>query len=259
MKKLEGKVAVVTGASSGIGKAIVIKLAKNGINVVGLARRSELVEEYAKELGDSKGKIYAHKCDVASLESVKSAFKWIEDKFDSISILINNAGIGVKFGLFDNVEDENIDKKLVSVMETNVNGILYCSRQAYHLMKKSNDYGMIINISSIVGRTLPMEQGISVYAPSKFAVNTLSEMLRRDLIFGENDKIRVSNVSPGCIKTDIVINCGLVENEEARDERYNRIPHLESEDVADAINYLLETPYNVNISELTIKPVGEKM
>lgn len=93
MDKWIGKVAVVTGASSGIGEAIVKDFAKAGIHVVGLARRNEKIEEFAKKLGDTPGKIYAQKCDVSDMESVKAAFKWIEQQFGSINILINNAAI----------------------------------------------------------------------------------------------------------------------------------------------------------------------
>jgi NADP-dependent 3-hydroxy acid dehydrogenase YdfG len=92
MDKWKGKIACVTGASVGIGEAIVKDLAKNGIIVIGLARRPEKIEEFAKEVKD--GQIFAYKCDVSDLESVKSAFKWIEEKFGCLHILINNAGIG---------------------------------------------------------------------------------------------------------------------------------------------------------------------
>jgi len=90
MEKWQGKTAVVTGASAGIGAAIVKDLARNGINVIGLARRPEKVEELAKE--EFSGKVYGYKCDVTDLQSIKDAFKWIEQKFSQIHILINNAG-----------------------------------------------------------------------------------------------------------------------------------------------------------------------
>ena len=93
MEKWEGKLAVVTGASSGIGAAIVKDLAIAGINVVGLARRVEKIEKIITELKEVTGKVYSHKCDVSDEVSVKSAFKWIEDTFGSIHILVNNAGI----------------------------------------------------------------------------------------------------------------------------------------------------------------------
>lgn len=93
MNKWEGKLAVVTGASSGIGAHLVCELARAGINVVGLARRVDKIEELIKELGPTPGKVYAYKCDVTDQESIKEAFKWIEDQFGSIQIMINNAGV----------------------------------------------------------------------------------------------------------------------------------------------------------------------
>jgi NADP+-dependent farnesol dehydrogenase len=258
MEKWEGKVAVVTGASSGIGEAITKDFARNGINVVGLARRSEKIEEYASKSGELKGKIYAYKCDVSDLESVKSAFKWIEEKFGLISILVNNAGFGYNKGIL-NFDTENQDEQLAAVINTNVNGVIYCSRQGYQLIKKSNDFGIIINISSIVGNKIPFAPGLSSYAPSKFAVTTISEVLRQELIFEDNNKIRVSNISPGHIKTDFFQAAGFVDDKTGKYEFLKGIPYLKSEDVANAVRYILETPTNVNIFELTIKPVGEKM
>lgn len=89
-----GKVAVVTGASAGIGAAIVEDLAKAGINVVGLARRVEKIDEVIKNIGTTLGKVHAYQCDVTDVQSVKAAFEWIEKKFGNISILVNNAGCG---------------------------------------------------------------------------------------------------------------------------------------------------------------------
>ncbi len=92
MESWKGKIAVVTGASLGIGKSIVLDLAKNGIKVVGLSRRVNLIEEYAKDF--EEGQICAIKYDVSDLESIKKAFQLIEEKFGVIHILVNNAGIG---------------------------------------------------------------------------------------------------------------------------------------------------------------------
>lgn len=94
MEMWKGKLAVVTGASAGIGAAIIEDLAKAGINVVGLARRVEKVEELIKSFGTTSGIVYPYHCDVSDLQSIKAAFKWIEEKFGSINILINNAGCG---------------------------------------------------------------------------------------------------------------------------------------------------------------------
>lgn len=193
MEKWVGKIAVVTGASAGIGAEIVKDLARNGINVVGLARRPEKVEEIAKDLGITSGKIHAYKCDVSDLQSIKDAFKWIESNFGFVHILVNNAGIIRNIKI---LTDDDVSDKINEVINTNFSGLVHVTREAYRLMKASNDYGMIINVNSNAGHKIPfpMSTNIShnVYHGTKFAVTATSEVLRQELICQENDKIRVT-------------------------------------------------------------------
>lgn len=100
MEKWKGKVAVITGASAGIGAAIVKDLASNGITVIGLARRPEKIEEMVKDFPETYAKVYSRSCDVTSLESVKDTFEWIESEFKVVNILVNNAGIGRSVEIF---------------------------------------------------------------------------------------------------------------------------------------------------------------
>lgn len=226
--------------------------ALSGIHVVGLARRKEKVEEFAKNIGETLGKIYAIKCDVSNAESVKEAFKWIEEKFESISIIVNNAAI-LYAGLFLD-EREDASKRLTDVINTNFTGAVNVTREAVRLIKKTNDFGMIININSIAGHSIPFGKGVNVYAPTKHAMTAMSEVLRQELVTLNNSKIRVSNLSPGVVKTDMAVAAGMVTD---RDLIYEHLPHLQPEDVAQAVMFLLETPTTVNITQLTIKPVGE--
>ncbi|CRL02303.1 CLUMA_CG015214, isoform A [Clunio marinus] len=251
MEKWIGKVAIVTGASAGIGEGIVKSLAKSGIHVVGLARRSEKVDEYVQQLGKTPGTIYSHKCDVSDLQSVKEAFKWIEEKFGFIHILINNAGVAYKMQILD---EADVTEKIDSILKTNVSGLVYCTREAVRLMKKADDYGMIVNVGSIVGHNIPFRpNSLNMYAPSKYAVTAVSEVLRQELINQNNQKIRVTNLSPGHVRTDMATPSNVDP-----DEYYATKSVLMPEDVALTINFLLETPVHVNISQLTIKPVGEQ-
>ena len=191
MEKWEGKLAVVTGASAGIGAAIVKDLANSGINVVGLARRVEKIEELIKSIGVTSGKIYAYKCDVSDQDSVKAAFQWIEDKFGSMQILINNAGVARNTKILD--EGDEVARKLNEVINTNVNGLVQCTREAFRLIKKADDYGFIININSVLGHYIPfMQLSMNIYPPTKYAVTAVTEVLRQELILLKNDKIRVS-------------------------------------------------------------------
>lgn len=254
MEKWSGKFAVVTGASSGIGEAIVKDLATNGVNVIGLARRSEKVETIVKNLGNVPGKVYAKKCDVSDLNSVKETFKWIEEKFGSIHILVNNAAILSKGKILDQGDD--VTDKLNAVIKTNFTGLVHCTREAFRLIKKSDDYGMIININSVLGHTIPFSEArMNLYSPTKYALTAVSEVLRQELIAQNNDKVRVSNLSPGSVKTEIVVVGGLAEN---KDRFFDNIPHLQPEDVSQSVKFLLLTPYSVNITQLTIKPTGER-
>lgn len=193
MEKWIGKNAVVTGASAGIGKAIVQTLAKAGVNVVGLARREEKIVEFAKELGETPGKIYARKCDVGDLQSIKEAFKWIEEEIGGIHILVNNAGVirNVKI-----LTEEDVSEAINEVININFNAMVHVTHEAFRLLKKSNDYGMIINVNSNAGHrvSFPKSADVSnnVYHGSKHAVTATCEVLRQELILQENDKIRVT-------------------------------------------------------------------
>jgi NADP+-dependent farnesol dehydrogenase len=179
MEKWQGKTAVVTGASAGIGAAIVKDFAKAGINVIGLARRPEKIVAVALELGETPGKVFARQCDVSDRESIKEAFKWIEDKFKVVHILVNNAGIGRKTQIL--TDDLDNGDNLDEVIKTNFNGLVHVTRHAYQLMKSSDDYGMIVNINSIVGHSTPFpKDGVSnanVYHGTKYAVTATTEVL----------------------------------------------------------------------------------
>jgi NADP+-dependent farnesol dehydrogenase len=254
MEKWCGKIAVVTGASAGIGEAIIKDFARNGITVIGLARRSEKIEEIAKNLGETSGKIYARKCDISDLSSLKETFKWIEEKFGFIHILVNNAAIANMGKILD--EGDDVTEKLNATINTNLTGLVHCTREAVRLIKKSEDYGLIVNINSVLGHVIPFSGArMNLYAPTKYAITAVSEVLRQELIVSNNEKIRVSNLSPGSVKTDIIVTGGFAATKE---EFFDTCPHLAAENVSQTVMFLLQTPYNVNISQLTIKPVGEK-
>lgn len=253
MNKWKGKLAVVTGASGGIGFAIVKDFAKYGINILGLDKDIGDVEVLTKNLGDVAGNVVWRKCDVSDLESVKESFKWIEEKFKYINILINCAGISRDCRILD--EDETVTDKLNAVIKTNFTGTVYCTREAFRLMKKSDDYGLIVNTCSVFGHSIPIEgASLNLYAPTKFAVRAFSEVVRHELLMQNSDKIRVTNLSPGGTKTDI--SRDFVGNKE---KFWEKVAHLQPEDISRSVLLLLETPYNVNITELTVKAFGERV
>lgn len=156
-----------------------------------MARRSEKIEELIKELGTTKGKAFAYKCDVSDQIAVKDAFQLIENKFGVVNILVNNAGVARNVNFFD--EKEEAFNKINEVIDTNLKGLVQCSREAFRLMKKSDDYGLIININSITGHYVPlMGTSTNVYPATKFAVTALSESIRHELIYADNKKVRIT-------------------------------------------------------------------
>ncbi|XP_070505466.1 farnesol dehydrogenase-like [Chironomus tepperi] len=252
MDKWVGKIAVVTGASSGIGAAIIKDLAKNGVIVIGLARRAEKIDEIATEMSSEPGKIYSCKCDVSDINSMKAAFKWIEEKFQKVHILVNNAGVSFYEDILDPSDDRT--ERLNEVININFTGLVHLTREAFRLMQVADDFGMIINVGSIYDNMIKFPNTSSIYPATKYAVRALTEIIRQELIVGSNDKIRVANVSPGIVRTNI----GHASGRKDADTFYDTRPCLEPENISEGVIYMLSTPYNVNVTQLTIKPVGEQ-
>lgn len=143
MNRWTGKIAVVTGASAGIGAAIVKDLAKSGVIVIGLARRVKCVEALKKEVPTFAGNIHAYECDVSKESSILAAFQWIEKKFGGVNILVNNAGMTKHTTL---LQSDN-SQASTDIVNTNILGLLFCTREPYKSMSKLGDYGYIININ----------------------------------------------------------------------------------------------------------------
>lgn len=165
-----GKTAIVTGASSGIGAAIVVDLVKAGVNVVGLARRKERVEALQELVpATSSGKIYAIQCDLSRESEIASAFEWVESNLGGVDILVNNAGILKTMHLVD----ADNSKELREVVDINIMAVAICSREAFQSMKKRNVDGHIININSIVGHSVPYLHMIptNIYPATKYVLN----------------------------------------------------------------------------------------
>jgi len=180
---LEGRVALVTGASQGIGLAIAQQLAARGVRVVMLARSKDKLDQAAAAIGDTA---IAIPTDVGDPDAVRSAFKMVADTFGRLDILVNNAAIGY-LGKVENLTDEAI----ASHMNTNVSGMVYCCREAIALLKQS-DCADIINLSSdSVSDPFPY---LTLYATTKGAVEVFTKALRREL---KPDRIRVTLMRPG--------------------------------------------------------------
>ncbi|XP_075211126.1 dehydrogenase/reductase SDR family member 11-like [Lycorma delicatula] len=245
MDRWYGRVALVTGASSGIGAAITKALAINGINVIGIARRLEKVQQIADELKNENGKIYPIKADVTKEDDVVSVFQWATDRLGGVDIVVNNAGTTVK----TNIKDGEI-KKWRLMFELNVLAMGTCIRETIKSLKSRDlDDGHIINICSVAGHRLPQRMGNYVYTSTKFAAKIITEGLQLELA-NMKSKIKITNLSPGVVDTEIFDvggwGCGFSEQ-----------PKLSPSEVADAVIYALSTTPDVQIAELTIRPNGE--
>ncbi|KAK7864251.1 hypothetical protein R5R35_009517 [Gryllus longicercus] len=273
MERWRGRVAVVTGASAGIGAAIAYQLQDAGLNVVALARRKEKIQaaveaarKQALERGrvslgkaPSPGELHTLRCDVSNEDDVLAAFKWVKDNLKTVHILVNNAGVGGCTKL-----DETNTEEWRRLLNINVLGLSICTREAIQLMRASNvDDGHIVHIGSRSGQVIVGLPGLSVYSASKHAVRVLTEGLRKELVAAKS-RIRVTEVSPGLTQTDLMTNLDRGRaralkkvDQSGKLQDFWSIPHLNPEDVADVVLYALSTPPHVQIHEIFVMPVGD--
>ncbi|EFA04837.1 farnesol dehydrogenase [Tribolium castaneum] len=248
MDRWRGKIAVVTGASAGCGAAIAEALVREGLQVVGLARRKARVQTLAEKLAPHPGKLYAVKCDMTVESDILEAFKWIKTTLGPVSILVNNAGLSQPNTLIG-----GNTQMWKTVLDTNVLGLSIATREALDQMMQNSIAGHIIHINSILGHYVAHVPKLNVYSASKFAVTALTETLRQELV-ALDSKIRVTSVSPGPVDTEFGV--ALHDSEDWK-KLYNSMPKLQSEDVADAVVYVLSTPPHVQVQEMMIRPLGE--
>ncbi|XP_067613468.1 farnesol dehydrogenase-like [Eurosta solidaginis] len=238
-------IAVVTGASSGMGTAIVKDLLKANMKVVGLARRKERMDELHSQLPvDQKDLFYSVKCDVTSLESVTEAFDWIVKNLGGVDVLINNAGI-FNVGEACTMDPLEIEK----VMQTNVMGVVYCTQRAFKSMKERNKDGHIVIINSVLGHYVPNSEPTTapkwnLYPSSKYALTALTETYRQEFR-GLDTRVKITSVSPGLTDTDMV----------AARSRGGKKPILQPEDISSCVLFTLSTPPHMQVHEITVKPL----
>lgn len=238
------KTALITGATSGIGKATAYEFAKHGINLILCGRRSERLESIKKDL-DSLTKVYTLCFDVRDKTQVEKAINSLPNDFKTIDILINNAGNA--HGL-DPIQTGNLDD-WDAMMDINVKGLLYISKAIIPQMTK-RQAGHIINIGSSAGKEV-YPKG-NVYCASKHAVLAITEGMRIDLNpFG----IKVGSVNPGLVETEF--SQVRFKGDKIADTVYKGFKALQAEDIADIIYFVISRPYHVNIADLLVFPTAQ--
>jgi 3-hydroxy acid dehydrogenase/malonic semialdehyde reductase len=226
---LAGKTAVVTGASSGFGRATARALAAAGVRIAGGARRVERLEtEIALEL------------DVRDADSCARFVEAVVAQLGGIDILVNNAGLALGRAPFDESSEE--DER--TIFETNVNGLIRMTRLC---LPHIRDGGHIVNLGSIAGRQA--YEGAATYVASKFAVRGFTYALREDLL---GRPIRISTVDPGLAETEFSIVRFKGDTEKAASV-YKGVDPLRAEDIAECIMFVLTRPFHVNVDEMVIK------
>lgn len=240
------KIIMITGATSGFGRAAAIKFAQNGYNIIITGRRTERLKDLEKEILSYKVKILSLNFDVRDNAEVKSAVGSLPEEWKAIDILVNNAGLAVGMEHINEGNTDDWDR----MIDTNVKGLLYVTRAISPLMV-NRGHGHIFNIGSIAGKEA-YENG-SVYCASKSAVDSLTRSMRIDLL---KHNIKVTQIAPGMAETEFSLVRFKGDDEKAK-AVYKGIDALTPEDIAGVIYYCATLPPHVCINDLVITPVQQ--
>lgn len=246
--KLKDKVAVITGASSGIGEATAELLAKQGAKVVLAARRKDRLEELKKKIEADGGTALVVETDVTDRKDLEKLASETKSSFGNIDILVNNAGL-MPLSLMDKLHEDEWDK----MVDVNIKGVLNAYAAFFPQMKEKGS-GHIVNVSSVAGKRL--FPGGAVYCATKFAVRALSEGLRQELAPEYN--IKVTSIEPGAVETELL---DTITDEDMKEmtEKFKGMERLKSEDIAESILYAVSQPGRVNVGEVLVMPTEQKM
>lgn len=241
------KIAFITGATSGIGKATSLLLSSNNWDLIITGRRENLLLELAEFIRHTTtSNVYTLTFDVRHLTQVNGAIDSLPDNWKKIDLLVNNAGLASGFDPINEGAFEDWEK----MIDTNIKGLLYVSRYISNLMIPLKK-GQIINVSSIAGKeTYPSG---NVYCGSKHAVEALTKGMRLDLL---KYNIKVGSISPGMVDTEFSLVRFHGDNERASNV-YKGFDPLLAEDIAEAILFMVSRPDHVNIDDILIMPTAQ--
>ncbi len=240
------KIAMVTGATSGIGKATARKLAQSGYDLIITGRREDRLKELKSELNEQSTDVLTLCFDIRSTSAIEEALQQIPAEWMNIDVLVNNAGLAagadpIYEGLWSDWEQ---------MIDTNIKGLLYLSKLIIPNMMGRKS-GHIINVSSIAGKETYANG--NVYCATKHAVEAITKGMRIDLL---PYNIKVSSVSPGMVETEFSIVRYHGDKDKA-DSVYNGLTPLFADDIADAIEFMVTRPAHVNINDILIMPTAQ--
>ena len=240
------KVALITGATSGIGKATALNAAEAGFDIIITGRREDRLQTLAREIREKGVEVLALNFDIRQPEAVRQAVESLNGNWRNIAVLVNNAGLAVGIspiqeGLLDDWE---------RMIDTNVKGLLYMTRAVAPLMI-ANQTGHIVNIASIAGKEV--YPGGNVYCATKHAVDALSRAMRTDML---KHNIKVTNIAPGMAETEFSI-VRYKGDEEAAKNVYKGMTPLTNEDIADTILFAITRPAHVCLNDIVIMPTAQ--
>jgi len=251
-ERLDGTVALVTGASSGIGEATARALAAQGAAVAVVARRKDRLDQLAATITGQGGKVLVIESDVTDQAQASAAVARTVAELGRLDTVVNNAGV-MLLGPAVGAPLEDWDR----MVALNVQGLLYITHAALdHLIKAAEDsprrVADLINISSVAGRIA--RSGSNVYNLTKFGVAALSESLRQELA---SRHVRVASVEPGAVATELATHLRPAVQAQMQ-QRFGSIEMLQAEDIADAIQYIVTRPRHVAINEMLVRPTEQE-
>ncbi|MEY8769409.1 SDR family oxidoreductase [Erwinia sp. DT-104] len=245
MNYLQNKTAVITGASSGIGAATAMELARHGVNIVAAALDQSGLDKLVKDIESAGGHASGLVTDVTRLEDTKALVKHATETFGTVDILINNAGL-MLFSAWSDIAWDDWNK----MVDVNIKGYLNAIASVLPVMLDKSA-GQILNMASVAGHQV--DAGAGVYSSTKFFVHAMTESMRKDL--GVNKGIRVNTISPGVINTGWADKVSDPQGRKAAQE-LTKIA-ISPQDVANAVVYALNQPENVTVNDLIVSPTKQ--